>query len=113
MPSGRWRKKRNRYSTPTNRRYNIARQSVHRCRAILLSTIDQRGDATKRLRYDGPMPSFYRSTVGDFLSLSDEQLLAQLSIGYALRGYTSQYTDHTLTWERDIQQLRAALSLCV
>jgi hypothetical protein len=59
------------------------------------------------------MPSFYRSTVGDFLNLSDEQVLAQLSIGYAQRGYTSQYTDQTLTWERDVQQLRAALSRCV
>ena len=59
------------------------------------------------------MPSFHRSTLGEFLSLSDEQILARLSIGYARRGYTSQYTDQTLTWKSDIGSLRSALQNCV
>jgi hypothetical protein len=59
------------------------------------------------------MPSFYRSKVGDFLCLSDEQVLARLSIGYAGRGYTSQYSEQTLTWERDIGSLRESLKTCV
>ncbi|UWZ86373.1 DUF2075 domain-containing protein [Occallatibacter riparius] len=59
------------------------------------------------------MPSFHRSTLGEFLSLSDEQILARLSIGYARRGYTSQYTDQTLTWKSDIGSLRSALQHCV
>ena len=58
------------------------------------------------------MASFYRSTVGEFLILSLEQALARLSIAYAARGYTSQYTDQTLTWERDLQHLRSVLSQC-
>jgi hypothetical protein len=49
------------------------------------------------------MASFYQSNVADFLALSEEQILARLSIGYANRGYTSQYSDQTLTWERDIR----------
>jgi hypothetical protein len=59
------------------------------------------------------VPSFHRSTLGEFLSLTNEQILARLSVGYANRGYTSQYTDQTLTWERDINSLRAALELCL
>ena len=59
------------------------------------------------------MPSFYRSTVGEFLKVSDEQVLSRLSTGYAERGYTSQYTDQTLTWKQDIHQFRAVLERCV
>ena len=59
------------------------------------------------------MASFYRSTVGDFQSLTNEQILACLSIAYANRGFTTQYTDQTLTWERDLQSLRSALDQCV
>lgn len=47
-----------------------------------------------------------------FLKTSDEQVLSQLATGYAERGYTSQYTDQTLTWKRDIQQLRVVLERC-
>ncbi|HEV7137765.1 MAG TPA: hypothetical protein VGN43_14095, partial [Steroidobacteraceae bacterium] len=46
------------------------------------------------------MASFYRATVGSFLASTDEELLAQLSIEYAQRGYTRQYSDQTLTWKR-------------
>jgi hypothetical protein len=59
------------------------------------------------------MASFYRSTIGEFLALSLEQVLARLSLAYANRGYTSQYTDQTLTWERDLQQLYEVLSRCM
>jgi hypothetical protein len=59
------------------------------------------------------MASFYRSTVGEFLALSLEQVLARLSVAYASRGYTSQYTDQTLTWKRDLQQLKVVLSQCI
>jgi len=59
------------------------------------------------------MASFYRSNVTEFLALSEEQLLAKLSIAYANRGYTSQYSDQTLTWERDIRSLRLTLDECI
>ncbi len=59
------------------------------------------------------MASFYRSNVAEFLALSDEQVLARLSIAYANRGYTSQYSDQTLTWERDLRSLRSSLKECV
>lgn len=59
------------------------------------------------------MSSFYRSTVADFLALSEEQILARLEIAYAKYGYTSQFSDQTLTWDRDIRSLRACLQECV
>jgi hypothetical protein len=55
------------------------------------------------------LASFYRSNVSEFLSFSDGEILARLSTEYAKRGYTSQYTDQTLTWERDIHSLQSAL----
>lgn len=58
------------------------------------------------------MASFYHSTVEQFLSQSPEAILTQLSTAYAKRGYTSQYTDQTLTWQRDLQSLRQVLSEC-
>ena len=59
------------------------------------------------------MASFYRATVEEFLAQTNEQLLARLATGYANRGYTAQYTDQTLTWERDLESLRATLAKCV
>ena len=59
------------------------------------------------------MASFFRSNVAEFLGLSPSELLAQLSIAYAKRGYTSQYSDQTLTWEHDLRSLRTSLSECV
>jgi hypothetical protein len=59
------------------------------------------------------MASFYRSTVAEFLAISTEEVLARLSVAYAGRGYTSQYTDQTLTWAHDLQQLRQVLAHCV
>jgi hypothetical protein len=45
------------------------------------------------------MACFYRASVQEFLSHSNEQVLARLSLGYANRGYTVQYSDQTLAWE--------------
>lgn len=59
------------------------------------------------------MASFYRSTVTDFLSISEDEVLARLSVAYANRGYTSQYSDQTLTWERDIRSLKHSLNRCL
>ncbi len=59
------------------------------------------------------MASFYRSNVSEFLAISDGEILARLSTEYARRGYTSQYTDQTLTWERDIRHLRQVLAYCM
>jgi hypothetical protein len=55
------------------------------------------------------MASFYISNVEEFLEQSPEVLLAHLSTAYAHRGFTSQYADQTLTWQRDIQSLRQVL----
>ena len=54
----------------------------------------------------------YRSNVAEFLAFSDEQILARLSIAYANRGYTTQYSEQTLTWERDLRSLRSSLKEC-
>ena len=59
------------------------------------------------------MTSFYRSSVEEFLSQADEHVIARLGIAYANRGFTSQYSDQTLTWERDIRSLRECLKQCV
>lgn len=59
------------------------------------------------------MPSFYRSTVKEFLTLSVDELLSRLLVAYANRGYTSQFSDQTLTWARDIRSLRMCFEQCV
>jgi len=59
------------------------------------------------------MTSFYRSSVEDFLALTDEQVIARLGIAYANCGFTRQFSDQTLTWERDINALRKSLEQCV
>jgi hypothetical protein len=65
-----------------------------------------------RVGFRWKMASFYRSSLAEFLASSDSWLLAELAVSYANRGYTSQYTDQTLTWERDLQSLRTVLSAC-
>ncbi len=50
--------------------------------------------------------------MNEFLSQPNAEVLARLSVAYANRGYTSQYSDQTLTWERDLAFLRRALSQC-
>jgi len=59
------------------------------------------------------MTSFYKSTVEEFLAQSEESILARLGIGYARQGFTSLYSDQTLTWERDVKELRKSLERCV
>ena len=59
------------------------------------------------------MACFYRASVEEFLEQNEEQVLARLGVAYASRGYTSQYSDQTLTWERDIRSLRCSLEQCV
>ncbi len=59
------------------------------------------------------MAAFFRATVGELLSLSDGEILSRLSVGYANRGYTSQFSDQILTWEHDLQSLRATLNICI
>lgn len=63
--------------------------------------------------WDPKLASFYRSTVSEFLAISDSEIIARLSTEYAKRGYTSQYTDQTLTWERDVHSFKQALAKCV
>lgn len=59
------------------------------------------------------MASFFRATVGEFLTLSDGEILSRLSVGYANRGYTTQFSDQTLTWEVELRHVRAALNSCI
>ncbi|MDW5265697.1 MULTISPECIES: DNA/RNA helicase domain-containing protein [Acidobacteriaceae] len=59
------------------------------------------------------MASFYRTTVGVFLTQTKEHVLAHLATAYANRGYTTQYSDQTLTWERDLYSLKEALEQCI
>ena len=59
------------------------------------------------------MASFYRATVEHFLAQTEEYVLAHLATAYANRGYTTQYSDQTLTWGRDLRSLKATLEGCV
>ncbi len=58
------------------------------------------------------MTSFYKSSVAEFLAQSDERVLHRLATAYARQGYTSLFSDQTLTWERDIVLLRKSLAQC-
>ena len=58
------------------------------------------------------MASFFQATVAEFLTQTNEHVLAHLATAYAKRGYTSQYSDQTLTWERDIISLKNTLERC-
>jgi len=53
------------------------------------------------------MASFFHATVAEFLAQTNEHVFAQLTLGYANRGFTTQFTDQTLTWGRDVHSLRA------
>ena len=59
------------------------------------------------------MASFFRASLEEFLLLSEGELLSRLSVGYANRGYTTQFTDQIITWRQDLRNLRAALRTCV
>src|ERR1700751_2844669 len=59
------------------------------------------------------MACFYCGSVQEFVAEKVEHVLARLAVGYANRGYTTQYADQTLTWQRDLQHLRETLEECV
>ncbi len=59
------------------------------------------------------MASFFRASVGEFLALSEGEILSRLSVGYANRGYTTQFSDQILTWEVELRSFRTALNSCV
>ena len=59
------------------------------------------------------MACFYSGSVQQFLAEDVEHVLARLAVGYANRGYVTQYSDQTLTWQRDLEHLRKALEECV
>ncbi len=58
------------------------------------------------------MTSFYKSSVAEFLADSEERVLVVLETAYARQGYTCLFSDQTLTWERDLRQLRKSLEQC-
>ena len=58
------------------------------------------------------MTSFYKSNIEEFLKQSDEHIIARLETSYARRGYTTLFSDQTLTWERDLRLLRESLERC-
>src|SRR4051812_24245332 len=59
------------------------------------------------------MACFYCGTVQAFLDERVKHVLARLAVGYANRGYTTQYADQTLAWQRDLQHLRTSLEECI
>jgi hypothetical protein len=59
------------------------------------------------------MTSFYKSSVEEFLAQSDDFIIARLGTAYARQGFTTLFTDQTMTWERDIRILRSSLEQCV
>lgn len=80
---------------------------------------DRRPEGSSQDKYPGicrfnfAMASFYLSNVERFLHQSSEILLAKLATSYAGGGYTSQYTEQTLTWQRDLEHLQELLKRCV
>lgn len=59
------------------------------------------------------MACFYQGSVEKFLGEDSENVLARLAVGYANRGFVTQYAEQTLTWKRDLELLRASLQECV
>lgn len=52
------------------------------------------------------MPAYFRSLIRDFLSTSDETVLAKLTTAYANDGYVAQYTAATVAWTVTLPALR-------
>jgi Uncharacterized conserved protein (DUF2075) len=59
------------------------------------------------------MASFYKSSVEEFLAQSDLHVIASLGTAYARQGFTTLFSDQTLTWERDLRLLRESLKQCI
>jgi hypothetical protein len=58
------------------------------------------------------MTSFYKSSVEEFLAYTDDHIIARLETSYARQGYTTLFSEQTLTWERDVRLLRQSLVQC-
>lgn len=56
------------------------------------------------------MASYLRSTIPEFLNLSESEVLAKLTLGYAHAGFSQMQTDLPLTWWDDLTSLRVALT---
>jgi hypothetical protein len=59
------------------------------------------------------MASFYSGSVKEFLEDGVETVIGHLAVAYANLGYSTQYSDQTLTWERDLNFLRQLLEKCI
>ena len=58
------------------------------------------------------MSCFYRATLEAFLRASDSEIMSALTLAYANAGFTRQFVDQTLTWQRDVAALKSALADC-
>ena len=56
------------------------------------------------------MPAFYRASLGEFVTVSDSELIGRLSLAYAREGFQHQRTDQTLAWAADLPRLRRAFA---
>ena len=56
------------------------------------------------------MPAFYRALLGEFVTVSDSELIGLLSVAYAREGFQQQRTDQTLAWSADLPRLRRAFA---
>ncbi len=56
------------------------------------------------------MPAFYRASLGEFVTVSDSELVGLLSLAYAREGFQHQRTDQTLAWSADLPRLRRAFA---
>ena len=78
-----------------------------------VSFIAAAGEVTGYLGPNGSGKSTTLKMITGLIEPSEGEILAHLGLAYANRGYTSQYSDQTLTWERDIRSLRKCLEDCV
>ena len=56
------------------------------------------------------MASYLRTSIANFLALSDNEVLATLTLEYARAGFAQMHTDTPLTWWNDLAFLRVALN---
>ncbi len=55
------------------------------------------------------MASYFRTSIAGFMAVSDSEVLAQLTLGYARSGFARMHTDLPLTWWDDLAALRRVL----
>lgn len=56
------------------------------------------------------MPAYFRSSIGDFLTTSDDVVISKLTTAYAKDGYVAQYTSATVAWTVTLPVLRRELN---